>query len=97
MQKWEYLVLSLDREWAYLNGERLERSKTGWHPMGPALAALLNKLGAEGWELVTSDGNGILHWFKRPKAGLGKIWAKNKKSWRNELNLMSIAYPAIIG
>ncbi len=69
MQKWEYLVLSVGVvsggvEWSDSAG-RKGRLGRDWDA---SVAALLNDLGLQGWELigVTTPGGPSKFYFKRP-------------------------------
>jgi hypothetical protein len=65
VEKWEYLVLSVSDEWSDSNG-RKGRLSRDWEA---SLAALLNDLGNQGWEM---SGVGVVStwrfYFKRPRA-----------------------------
>ena len=74
MQKWEYLHLtigsavssSLKFEYS-LNGERVEEKVEGYPSDRPSTCKLMNKLGDQGWELVSVNWQLNYYWFKRPK------------------------------
>jgi hypothetical protein len=79
MQKWEYLEMTVKSKTGKvvsINGETTATTVGFFSKSGePTLGELLNKIGGEGWEIVTACVNdtnfdgGILHWTliaKRP-------------------------------
>jgi len=75
MQKWEYLELTIGStsfannfKFEYsLNGERVEEKVEGNPSDRPSTWKLMNKLGNQGWELVSVNWQIHYYWFKRPK------------------------------
>ncbi len=76
MQKWEYLVVQLNGSTGQFGGEKVfaryvnEQEIRDWKKS--SLHALLNQLGEDGWEMVSTTGytaGGSINslFFKRPK------------------------------
>lgn len=64
MQKWEYLRFQFMGNYYDVNGVEFRVEETGNRPK--LLVELLNQLGKDGWELISTDVDSEGYLFKRP-------------------------------
>jgi hypothetical protein len=64
MQKWEYLFINADGDGGVWKPRKVNDKELPNWKTGESLVLYANRLGKEGWELITAKGDYLV--FKRP-------------------------------